>query len=31
MNFIIMLGLWATLARRYWLAAAISGVGDDVA
>lgn len=27
MNFIVMLALWATLARRYWLAGAISGVG----
>ena len=27
MNFIVMLGLWATLARRHWLAGAISGVG----
>lgn len=27
MNFIIVLGLWATLARRYWLAGAISGIG----
>ena len=27
MNFIVMLGLWAMLARRYWLAGAVSGVG----
>ena len=27
MNVIVMLGLWAILARRYWLAATIAGIG----